>query len=110
MSDIYNSTAINEQLVERLILNLGDYAERSNKIINDINSLAADTKSYFECDAGNKFRSKCEQITSEKNTLNKNILSYTNDLVRLKAHYEKISSETAAILKSAESQVEGKRG
>lgn len=110
MSDIHNATAINEQLVERLILNLGDYAERSNRIINDINSLAAGSKSYFDCDAANKFRNKCEQITSEKNTLNKNILSYTNDLVRLKSHYEKISSETAAILKSAESKVERKRG
>lgn len=108
MSNLSSSTAINEQLIDRLILNLGDYAERSNKIINEINSLAASTKSYYECENGDKFRTRCEQITSEKNTLNKNILSYTNDLVRLKEHYKKISNETAVILNSAKPKNERK--
>ena len=103
-------SAINEDLIDRLILNLGEYAERSNKIINEINTLAADTKNYYDCENGDKFRTKCEQITSEKNTLNKNILSYTNDLVKLKAHFARISTEASAIIKAAESKVDGKRG
>lgn len=110
MSNVETQTAINEQLIDHLILNLGEYAEKSNKIINEINALAAGTKSYYECENGDKFRTKCEQITSEKNTLNKNILSYTNDLVKLKAHYAKVATDISAIIKSAESKVDGKRG
>ena len=108
MSLIDKQTAINESLIDRLILNLGEYAEKSNKIINEINALAASTKSYYECENGDKFRTKCEQITSEKDTLNKNILSYTNDFVHLKQHYAKISGETAAILNGMKSKEERK--
>lgn len=100
---------ISATALDKMILDIYDYAEKSNKIINEIDSLVSETKNYFICEAGDSFRSKYDKLSSQKHSLNKNILSYTSDLTSVKEHYVKRTESAAEFLNSAKKEKDVER-
>lgn len=85
-----NTSAI-EDLKEQVI----KCAEESNTIINKIDLIIEDSKSYFKCPAGDKFREKYESLSREKHKINDNILSYNTDLSNASETFETTFKEVA---------------
>ncbi len=94
--------------IDKLMTDIYDYADRSNKILNDIEKLANDTRDYFVSDEGNLFRNKISELLHESTTINKNILSYNTDMMTLKNSYISINDEGLKIMKEATDSVEQK--
>lgn len=74
--------------VDNLMTTLLDYAELSNRILNQIDDLVAETTSYFSCESGDKFRDQYNMLKTGNAIINKNILSYNTDLMNVKSNYQ----------------------
>jgi flagellar capping protein FliD len=80
MTDDYGIIGINTLTIDDIKKQVIKCAEDSNTIINKIDLIIENSKSYFKCPAGDKFREKYEVISREKQRINENILSYNTDL------------------------------
>lgn len=90
---------INEQAIEKLILDVYDYADRINNILNAMDDVVQGTTSYFNDDSSNNFRHKFEQLKINFPIVNHNIQTYGEDLVRLKNNYFNTVSDVTQIVK-----------
>lgn len=96
-----DSRGISYANIDKLMMDIIDYAERSNKILNNIQLLVNDTANYFVCDSGKLYRKKFNEYFNEASTVNKNILSYNEDLMTVKKRYNSLDSEAADMMKNA---------
>lgn len=78
---------INERRLELLATKIFEYADQTNKIFNQLQSLVDETGNYFISDEGTLFRKKLKQQAIHYYTVNQNLLSYANDFIKLKATY-----------------------
>ena len=80
MTEEFEVIGINTLAIDDIKEQVLKCAEESNTIINKIDLIIENSKSYFRCPAGDKFREKYEALSHEKLKLNDNILSYNTDL------------------------------
>ncbi len=73
--------------IDKLMTDILDYADKTNKIFNQISDLVDSTQSCFACDAGDQFREQYHFIQIHQSTINSNILSYNTDLMHVKTNY-----------------------
>lgn len=78
---------ISETGIDKLMMDIIDYAEKMNQILNNISNLVEDTKEFYDCDSGEKFRNRYGELQQSFSTVNKNILSYNTDLLNVKLDY-----------------------
>lgn len=90
---------INEQAINKLIMDIYDCADRINIILNSIDDIVAGTSSYFVNESANNFRRKFEQLKLNFPTVNYNIKSYAEDLTKLKNSYSNIIDDAKHIVK-----------
>lgn len=83
---------------EKLMLDIIDYADRCNKISNQITDLVNESSEYFNCESATMFREYYNQVANEITTLNKNILSYNTDLLNVKKNYEKRNLDSSNLM------------
>lgn len=93
------TTGISTDKIDKLMLDILDYAEKNNKILNQIQTLVNNSSKYFICDAGNSYRKKFNEFFNEASTVNKNILSYNDDYRSIKNHYLQVSKDAAENIK-----------
>lgn len=106
--DKVNNRGMSLDRIDKLMTDIYDYAEKSNKILKDIESLANETKEYFISDEGNLFRTRINELLHESTTINKNILSYNTDMMTVKNHYLNINDSGTKIMEEAAKSVEGR--
>lgn len=82
------TAGINEEGLDRLILDLSDYAQQIMKNLYLIDNLMDNTGVFFQCEGGKKFREFYSKLKYSIPTIKNNILSYTNDLSRVKQKYQ----------------------
>lgn len=92
--------------IDKLMTDIYDYADKSNRILKDIESLANETQDYFVSDEANLFRNKISELLHESTTINKNILSYNTDMMKVKERYISINDGGLKIMKEATNSVE----
>lgn len=80
---------INEQGLENLAMEIVEYANKANQILNQINLLVDQTSSYFISPEGILYRKKLQEQFMNYQIMCQNILSYANDLVKVKNMYSK---------------------
>ena len=74
--------------IDKVMSDILDYADKANKILNQISDLIEDTSTYFACESGDKFREQYAMMQVGITTINKNILSYNADLMNVKKNYQ----------------------
>ncbi len=100
-----NWNGINTEGVEKIMVDILDYTERANKILNNISVIVADTSTCFDCESGANFRNQFELIKSGFTTFNKNFLSYNTDLMRVVQNYQLRSDFGVSIMSEGEKSV-----
>ena len=100
-----NWNGISSTGIDKLMTDILDYADKSNKIINQIDEIVEGTASYFKCDSGDTFRTRFSQFNYEAATINKNILSYNTDLLATKKNYANREDRMVEMLVDAKNQV-----
>lgn len=104
----YNEVGINIDSVDKLILDIYNYAERINKTLNQISNVVDQTKSFYACDAADNYRNKFNSFRTNFNVVNKNVISYAEDLIKLKNKYQNIDDNMTQTIKRAISRVDSK--
>ena len=89
---------INETRLEKLTLEIIDYADKINKIFNQLQLLLDETNKCFITSEGNEFRKKFQNQLYNYQTINQNILSYVGDLVKVKEIYKNSAINIADII------------
>lgn len=101
-----DTSGINEKGLDSLILKLTDTADQIHALLNNIDSLVAGTAEYFACDMGDEFRKHFEEQRPNFETICDNIITYSNDLVKVKYRFhEKDQKDTQKIVNNTVSTV-----
>lgn len=107
---------VNEPKLDKLVLDIGETAERISNKFNLIEQLVCDTSLFYECESGNVFRTDFEKIKDNFPVVNRNILTYSADLVRVKERVyltedtisRNLSQDRAKILSDSTNRYSGK--
>lgn len=97
----YNEVGINIDSIDKLILDIYNYAERINKTLNQISNVVDQTKSFYECDAANAYRRKFNSFRTNFSVIDKNLKSYADDLIKLKNRYQNVDRNITDTIKKA---------
>jgi len=97
----YNKIGINIDNIDKLILDIYDYAEKINKTLNQISSVVDQTKLFYKCDVAADYRNKFLNFKTNFNVINKNVKSYADDLIKLKNKYKLVDENvTKSVLRA----------
>lgn len=96
---------MNEQMIDKMILDIYDYADRINSIFNSIEDIIVGSSNYFVDDVANDFRYKFEQLKLNFPIVNYNIKSYADDLVKVKRSFSTATSDLTNIVKKKTNEV-----
>lgn len=96
---------ISNEGIDKVMLDLLDYADKSNKTLNQIDDLIDETKNYFACESGEIFREQFEMLKTGFRTIHTNLISYHNDLMRVKQNYQLRQETGVEILRAGEKSV-----
>ena len=83
-----NVNGINEEKLDKLIIDISNYADSINNTLNSIDELVSGIQKEFECTNSKKFRDHFLELRNNFKTVNKNILSYVTDLAKVKISYK----------------------
>lgn len=97
----YNEIGINIDSIDKLILDIYNYAERVNKTLNQIMDVVDQTKNFYDCEAAQNYRNKFNSFKTNFNVINKNLNSYAEDLIKLKNKYQNVDSNITDTIKKA---------
>ncbi len=82
-----NVVGINEQKIDKLINEIYFYSNRIKMVLDQADSIVENTNSFYDCESAKMFRSAFEKYKRNFNIINKNILSYSDDLSSVKNFY-----------------------
>ena len=88
--------SINEEGIDRLVLDLYDHFEKINSILNQINDLIYDSKNYFNCPANDELVKQYSEMKLNIDNFKDNVSSYSTDLIKVKNKFRQKSSELSA--------------
>ena len=102
----YNEVGINLDSVDKLILDIYTYAEKVNKTLNHISDVVDQTKNFYACEAADNYRNKFNSFKTNFKVVNKNLISYAEDLIKLKNRYQNMSDDMTQTIKKAIANIE----
>lgn len=94
-----NMAAINEAEINKLIVEIVDYSSKIKTILNKVNDLVLETKSYYTCSSGSLLRSKYALFNDNYSIVVRNISSYSKDLNALKRKFSSGLEDLSAQVK-----------
>ena len=90
------ASGVNEQKLATLLAKIQDDLEKLEKRFNQLETVIDSTKAFFKSDSASGYRNSYENMKYNFSIVKKNILSYTNDLTKVKNSYKRFESEAAA--------------
>lgn len=88
-----NTRGVNEDALNKLIVDIIDYKDKIVEILNQISDLIDDTQNYYKCDAATDFRTKFDLYKSNFLVASENIKSYTDELMAAKKDFDLINED-----------------
>ena len=85
--------SINEGALDKLILDLYDYSEKINSILNQISDLVNYSSTYFKGQQSVDIIKKYNNLQVSLENLKYNISDYSADLVKVKSRFKNTSSD-----------------
>ena len=95
-----NVVGINEQAIDNLILDIYDYADRINVILNSLEDTFDKYADCFMDASSSNFKYKLDQLKSNFPIVNNNIKSYADDLIKVKNSFVNVSVDMAQLIKN----------
>lgn len=105
-----NISGINEVKLDNLVLDIYDYTDKVNQILNNIDELILKSSNYFKCDSSDYIRNRYQQLAFNYTTLKQNMLNCANDLIKVKHHYQNIDSDVKQVAQKGISNINFKGG
>lgn len=99
---------VNEDKIDKLVLDVYDYIERINNVLNNIENEMDKTASCFDCSAGRDLRSKFNEQKSVFPIIRENFMKDAEFLIKVKSKTIDLSKELSGKIKSSASGVEVK--
>ena len=86
ISTVYDevASAIKQPAYDNLILELNDYVDKIELILRDTEMKIHDTNEYFKGEVGDSVREKFDKYFRQIDMMTKNLLTYSNDLIKIK--------------------------
>lgn len=107
-SSLTKMSAINEDALDKLVVEIYDYASKIKSILGNMEDLVLGTETYFDCEVGINARNKFKLLSSRFAVIPDNIVSYAEDLVQVKTSYYKISDDLTAMANNSKSNLQSK--
>lgn len=101
-----NVVGVNEQVIDKLILDIYDYADRANIILNSIEDIIDNVPSYYVDSCSNNFRYNYEQLRQNFPIVVNNIKSYASDLVKVKNSFINNNDAASQLVRKKTTEVE----
>lgn len=98
--------SINEESMDRLVLNLCDYSERINNILNQINDLMNYSSNYFKGQQSNEIIKKYNNLQTSIVNIKYNISSYSSDLIKVKNKFRNTASNISRDVRRQTSNIQ----
>ena len=89
--------SINDEKLKTLILEIYEYRDKISKILEDAELLAESTKTFYDSEDGEKFRTKFNKFSVNFSTFLANIRSYGEDLEVILSRYKDVSAKNVDI-------------
>lgn len=102
----YNEVGINLDSVNKLILDIYNYTERINKTLNQISDVVEQTQTFYKGVEADNYRNKFKNFEMNFKVVNKNMISYAEDLIKLKNRYQNMSDEMTQKINKATGKIE----
>lgn len=101
-----NLKGVNDERIKKLVLNIYDYSEQINTILNSIDDLVNDTKKYFTIEESDSFYTRFSAIKDNFTNVRDNILSYAEEILKAGQNYQEINIDLFNIMNKAASTIE----
>lgn len=98
--------SINEEAIDKLVLEIYDYSERINNILNQISDLVNYSSTYFKGQISNDIIGKYNNLKLSLDNVKNNIASYSSDLVMVKNKFRNKASDIALEVKRQASNIQ----
>ena len=82
-----DASGINKDKVDKLIKDIYSYYDRIKEILNEVESIMDDTKNNYKSETADYIRNEFQQYKDNFYTVGKNILSYADDMEKVKKDY-----------------------
>lgn len=92
--------------IEKVMTDILDYADKANKILNNISTIIDETSTCFKCESGDNFRTQYELMKLGITTFNKNFLSYNTDFMQAVKNYKFREETGVEIMTDAKNSVD----
>lgn len=102
--------SINEEGIDKLVLDILDYSERINSILNEINDLIISSSNYFSCNTNTNIVNKYLKLQNDINNLKYNIKSYSSDFLKVKKRFRQTASVIADEVRKQTSNMQSNNG
>ena len=106
MAILEDLISINEEGIDRLVLDLSDHFERINSILNEINDLIYDSKNYFKCSANDVLLKQYSEMKVNIDNFKANVASYSTDLIKVKNKFRQNSSDLSATIRQQTTKIQ----
>lgn len=101
-----NTSGINDEKLDSLVLDIYDYADRINQILNNIDELISMSNEYFKCESADQLKKRYQELELSFPVLKQNILNCANDLVKAKYSYQDIDSNVKQVVLQGISKID----
>ena len=101
-----NTIGINYLKIDKLILDIYDYSEKIQKTLDQISNIVDKTKDFYLCYEADCYRNKFSDFRQNFPVINKNIISYAEDLIRLKTNYQRTAGDILSSMNTAIKKIE----
>ena len=107
-NSLMSMSAINEESLDKLVVEIYDYASKIKSILDSAEDVILGTEPYFDCEIGETTRNKFKMLSSKFAAVSDNIISYAEDLVQVKTSYYKISDDLSDIANTSKANLSSK--
>lgn len=96
---IENFSGINEEGLDKIILDIYNSTESIHKIFDNISDSIEQTSEYFQTNVGEEFRIKFDNYKINFNLIHEKLLKYAENLANVKMKYQDLSVDVAKDVK-----------
>lgn len=97
---IENFSGINEEGIDKLVIDIYNSAESVHKIFDNISNLIEQTSDYYQTDNGDELRKKFNNFKINFDIINDKLLKYADGLASIKMKYQDLSFDVATNVKT----------
>lgn len=105
-----NISGIDDEKLGYLVLDIYDYVDRINQVLNQIDEIMLLSDNYFKCESADKIRNHYKELKDNFPILKENIMNCSESLIKVKHQYTNIDSELKKVALQGINKIDIKGG